>query len=70
MARPTGHPAQSSAEDLSGSTTLEERVLMVWPLTLDAWAFAGLPIPDYERANTPIVIRYKSDESPDDVLDS
>jgi hypothetical protein len=45
-------------EDLSETTTMAERVAMVWQLTLDAWASAGEPIPDYPREKTPIrVIR-------------
>ena len=39
--------------DLSDSTTASERLDMVWRLTLDAWASAGRPIPDYTRAETP-----------------
>lgn len=28
--------------------------MMMWPLAQDAWAAAGLAIPDYERSQTPI----------------
>jgi hypothetical protein len=49
---------EEPGDDLSGSTTAAERLDMVWPLTVDAWASAGLPIPDYPRSEAPIrVIR-------------
>jgi hypothetical protein len=45
-------------DDLSATTTMAERVAMVWQLTLDAWTSSGQPIPDYPREKTPIrVIR-------------
>ena len=31
-----------------------DRLAATWELTLQAWAIAGLPLPDYDRANTPI----------------
>lgn len=34
-------------------STPGERLAMVWRLTLDAWAFAGRPLPDYERSEAP-----------------
>ena len=44
---------EEPSDDLSASTTPLERVSMVWRLTMDAWASAGKPIPDYDRANMP-----------------
>jgi hypothetical protein len=41
-------------EDLSATTTAEERLRMMWPLALDAWSLSGHPIPDYPREKTPI----------------
>src|SRR6478752_4463534 len=41
-------------EDLSATTTAEERLAMMWPLTLRVWAFTGRPLPDYPRSETPI----------------
>jgi len=41
------------AEDLSATTTPEERLAMMWPLTLGAWSLTGLPLPDYRRADMP-----------------
>jgi len=40
-------------DDLSAQTTATERLAMMWPLALEAWALAGLPIPDYSRQNMP-----------------
>ena len=44
-------------DDLSGSTTPEQRLAMMWPLALEAWALSGQPQPDYTRAQTPILVR-------------
>jgi hypothetical protein len=41
-------------EGLDRSTTPEERLAMVWPLTVEAWALSGQPMPAYPRAATPI----------------
>lgn len=35
-------------------TTPEERIEMMWELAVQAWQIAGIPIPDYDRANTPV----------------
>lgn len=43
----------SEADDLSVTTTMEERLGMVWRLTLDAWASAGRPLPSYRRSEMP-----------------
>lgn len=40
-------------DDLSSTTTLDERVAMVWRLTLDAWASSGRPLPSYSRSEAP-----------------
>ena len=39
--------------DFVESGTPSERIAMVHQLTLDAWAMAGLPIPDYRRDAAP-----------------
>jgi hypothetical protein len=41
------------SEDLSATTTADERLAMMWPLALDAWAAMGEPIPDYPRNEAP-----------------
>lgn len=42
---------------LSVSGTPEERLALVATLTREAWALAGLVIPAYERANSPVSVR-------------
>jgi hypothetical protein len=42
------------SEDLSGSTTAEERIEMMWPLAVEAWTLAGRPLPDYARDQAPV----------------
>ena len=34
--------------------TPEERLAMVWSLTVEAWALSGRPMPNYPRAATPL----------------
>jgi len=41
-------------DNLSASTSAEERLAMVWELTVGAWEFAGLPLPDYPRDQVPL----------------
>jgi len=35
---------------------------MMWELVVQAYAIAGIPIPDYDRAHTPIRIRRLGDD--------
>jgi hypothetical protein len=45
-------------EDDLGGTTPEQRLAMIWELSLDAWTLSGRPFPEYSRAETPVrVIR-------------
>jgi hypothetical protein len=49
---------EEPGDDLSATTTAEERLAMVWPLTLAAWRLAGRELPSYARAEMPVrVIR-------------
>ena len=41
-------------DDLSSSTTPEERLAMMWSLALDAWALTGAVVPNYERRAAPV----------------
>ena len=48
------------SDDLSGSTTAEERLAMMWPLAVDAWTASGRPLPEYPRHLMPVrVVRNK-----------
>jgi hypothetical protein len=41
-------------DDLSASTTPEERLAMMWPLALEAWTLSGAGVPDYDRRAAPV----------------
>jgi len=41
-------------DDLSASTSVEERLGMMWPLSRDAWLLSGRSIPAYARDQTPV----------------
>lgn len=43
---------QEPGDDLSASTTAEERLAMMWPLAREAWTLMG-GVPDYPRAQAP-----------------
>jgi hypothetical protein len=47
------HRLGEESDNLSAETSVAERIAMMWPLALEAWRLAGLPIPDYERGETP-----------------
>lgn len=51
---------QGSETDLDG-TTAEERINMVWQLTLDAWAFMGKPVTDDRMQRDLIRIRRRGE---------
>ena len=40
--------------DISSETTAGERLALMWPLAIEAWSLTGRPLPDYERASTPV----------------
>jgi hypothetical protein len=45
---------QEPSDDLCATTSAEERLAMMWPLALEAWTLAALPLPDYERSAAPV----------------
>lgn len=47
------------SDDLSTSTTAEERLEMMWPLALEAWSLAGKSLPEYGREATPFLLRHR-----------
>jgi hypothetical protein len=51
---------EEPSDDLSATTTAAERLEMMWPLALDAWASSGQPIPDYPRDQAPVRIIRRS----------
>jgi len=50
-------PLSEDRADLSASTTPEQRLAMVWELTKEAWAWARLPLPAYDRSTIPVTTR-------------
>jgi hypothetical protein len=45
---------QEPSDDLSDVTTAEERLEMVWRLTVDAWDLSGKQLPVYDRSTAPV----------------
>lgn len=48
---------EEPGDDLSGETTPAERLAMMWPLALEAWAVAGRALPSYRRHELPLSTR-------------
>jgi len=40
---------EGPGDDLSATTTVAQRLAMMWPLALDAWSLTGRPLPAYAR---------------------
>ena len=53
-------------DDLSSTTTPEERLAMMGPLATEAWRLAGREIPEYTRQKTPTRLN-RPGEKRDDV---
>ena len=53
-------------DDLSAVTDPAQRIRMMWPLAVEAWQLAGLPLPTYTRANTPSRVFRAGDLRPGD----
>ncbi len=56
--RPLGDDDSTLLHD----TTAEQRIEMMWELVVQAWAVAGIPIPDYARQAMPVRIGRLRDE--------
>lgn len=52
-------------EHLLETTSVAERLGMMWSLALDAWAAAGRSIPDYDRSSMPSRIFRPGEEPPE-----
>ena len=48
---------QEPGDDLSRSTTAEERLAMMPGLAAEAWSLTGWPLPTYARHESPVVRR-------------
>lgn len=51
---------EEPTEDLSATTTAEERLEMVFELSRRMWELTGRPLPNYERGNMPVRVRRTS----------
>jgi hypothetical protein len=47
---------EEPGDDLSTTTTAEQRIEMVWQLSARMWELSGRPMPQYSRATMPIAI--------------
>jgi len=45
---------EEPSDDLSHTTSAEERLAMVWPLSLEAWSLSGREYAEYSRGETPV----------------
>lgn len=45
--------AEEELTDPRDTSTVDERIALVWTLTRQQWAFAGLEMPTYSRAEMP-----------------
>jgi hypothetical protein len=46
--------SEEPGDHLDQSTTPEERLALVWTLTLEAWTLSGRPMPTYPRTAAPV----------------
>jgi hypothetical protein len=45
---------EEPSDDISDSTTVDERFAMVWVLSERIWRWTGRPFPEYDRAQMPV----------------
>jgi len=45
------------SDDLSATSSADERLSMMWPLALEAFSLSGRPLPEYRRADAPVALR-------------
>jgi len=44
---------EEPSDDLSATTTVTQRLEMMWPLAVEAWSLTGRPLPSYSRDQIP-----------------
>ncbi len=57
---------EEPSQDLTLTTTPEERLEMVETLSVEAWTLTGKPFPSYSRHEMPVVRRALRDGEPHD----
>jgi hypothetical protein len=53
------------SDDLTGVTTAEERIAMMWPMAREGWLVSGRQLPSYQRSEMPTRL-YRPGEPRDD----
>jgi hypothetical protein len=48
---------EEPSDDLSATSTPEERLAMMWPLAVEAFSLSGRPMPSYPRGGAPVALR-------------
>jgi hypothetical protein len=57
---------EEPGDDLSETTTVGERLSMMWPLAVEAWTLSGRELPTYERRHLPTRLYRPGEIVPDD----
>jgi hypothetical protein len=57
---------EEPGDDLSDSTTVEERLDMMWALAVEAWTLSCRELPTYTRANMPARLFRPGEAPPED----
>ena len=61
---------EEPGDDLSDSTTVEERLSMMWPLAVEAWTLSGRTLPVYDRTSLPGRLFRRGEIPPEDSASS
>ncbi|HLE70898.1 MAG TPA: hypothetical protein VJH87_14555, partial [Vicinamibacteria bacterium] len=57
-------------DDLSDTTTVGERLSMMWPLAVEAWTLSGRELPAYDRTSLPGRLFRSGEVPPEDSASS
>lgn len=61
---------EEPGDDLSDTTTVEERLSMMWPLAVEAWTLSGRKLPAYDRTSLPGRLFRSGEVPPEDSASS
>jgi hypothetical protein len=61
---------EEPGDDLSETTSVEERLSMMWPLAVEAWTVSGRSIPVYDRTSLPGRLFRSGENPPEDSASS
>jgi hypothetical protein len=54
----------NETNNIADTSTLTERIAAMWPLALEGFALAGIPIPDYARRDAPTRLFQPGEDRP------